>query len=340
MDLVLVTGATGFVGSHIVDHVLRVGYRVRAIARSGKSATLRSAYAFYGNTLEIAEIADLATSDLTAAFEGVDALIHVGSPLPGTESPEIMVRNTVEATKRVLDYARHAGIKKIIATGTFGNVLHPDDAYITKTFSEDDWNPQTLEDAKKPGTHPWAVYTAAKVSAERAVWEFAGANKDIDITTILPGFVFGPLGCGQSVDAAPGGTFNWVRALITGEKGRPLLANSPPFSPNYVHVWDVATLHVAALKAAPAPGMQRRALAVAGTVLWPQVSEYLAKSHPQLKDRVGVVPEDYVAPATIAIFENRNAAALGLSSFKGWVEAFDDAADALLSLEVLLGVRS
>ncbi|KAI0264000.1 hypothetical protein BC834DRAFT_971055 [Gloeopeniophorella convolvens] len=199
----------------------------------------------------------------------------------------------------------HRNHEKIAVTGTFGSVLHPDDAYTTKTSSEDDWNPQTLEDAKKPGTHPWAVHTAAKVSDERAVWEFADANKDIDIITNCP-----------------------------------LPVNSPPLSPNYVHVWDDATLHVAALKAAPAPGTQRRVLAVAGTVLWPQTLECLAESHPQLKDRACVVSEDYVVLATIAAFENKNAAVLGLSSFKGWVEAFGDAVDALLSLKVSSGVRS
>ncbi|KAI0301120.1 hypothetical protein B0F90DRAFT_1719335 [Multifurca ochricompacta] len=246
-----------------------------------------------------------------------------------------MIRSTIEGTRRVLNYAREAGVKKIVVTGTFGNTHHPNEAWAPKAFSDDDWNPQTIEDAKQPETHPWAIYTASKVIGEREVWKFADANKDIDVTTVLPGFIFGPYGRGQSGTETIGGTFGWVAALIYGEKGRTVPVNSAPFSPNYVHVSDVAALHVAALKAAPAaPGTHKRVLAVGGTVLWPEVSEYLGKSRPQLKDRLGVIPQGYKASIDFAKFENKYASSLfGFRSFKGWEETFGDAVDALLAKE-------
>jgi hypothetical protein len=46
-----------------------------------------------------------------------------------------------------------------------------------------DWNPQTEEDAKKLGLHPWCLHTTARVIAERELWKFSDANPDIDVTS-------------------------------------------------------------------------------------------------------------------------------------------------------------
>ena len=46
-----------------------------------------------------------------------------------------------------------------------------------------DWNPQTEEDGKKLGMHPWCLHTAARVIAERELWKFSDANPDIDVTS-------------------------------------------------------------------------------------------------------------------------------------------------------------
>lgn len=46
-----------------------------------------------------------------------------------------------------------------------------------------DWNPQTEEDGKKLGLHPWCLHTAAQVIAERELWMFSDANPDIDVTS-------------------------------------------------------------------------------------------------------------------------------------------------------------
>ena len=102
----------------------------------------------------------------------------------------------------MLDYALSAKVKKIIYTSTFGSLLHPDDTFKDKVFTESgqsavkhlsmiqltarlntDWNPQTREEVLKPGTHPWAVYTASKAVAEKEIWKFADEHKDIDVTT-------------------------------------------------------------------------------------------------------------------------------------------------------------
>jgi hypothetical protein len=46
-------------------------------------------------------------------------------------------------------------------------------------------------------------------------------------------------------------TFAWVTVLLHGPPGRPMTPNGPPFSPNYVHIADVACAHIAALHIGP-----------------------------------------------------------------------------------------
>lgn len=103
-------------------------------------------------------------------------------------------------TRHVLEYARAANVTRVILTGLFANVLHPDDSWNPIVVTEEgeviesvpcphtnlvllDWNSQTQEDLKKFGMHPWCLYTAARVTAERELWNFSDANPDIDVTS-------------------------------------------------------------------------------------------------------------------------------------------------------------
>lgn len=78
---VLVTGATGFIGAHVVDNLLNRGMRVRAVARSrGKAKFMLESRSKYASQLEFFFIDDLATpSVFDEALKGVDGVIHVAS---------------------------------------------------------------------------------------------------------------------------------------------------------------------------------------------------------------------------------------------------------------------
>lgn len=80
---ILVTGATGFIGAHIVDALLSRGIRVRGATRSLQKADLMiNARPQFSHLLEFVQIGDFETRSpegLVAAVEGVDGIIHTAS---------------------------------------------------------------------------------------------------------------------------------------------------------------------------------------------------------------------------------------------------------------------
>lgn len=194
-DIVLVTGASGFTGSHIVDHLLKAGYRVRGTVKPESVSALRIAYLEYQDKFEVASITDLDNDDLTDIFRGVSALIVASSPPVRGKTIE-EARSTVESagsgTKHVLGYAQAGSVKKIVYTGSFQNALHPRDSWSPITITEDDWNPQTEDDCDELGLHPWCLHTAASVIAERELWKFADTNPQVDVTSSTFPFPLSP----------------------------------------------------------------------------------------------------------------------------------------------------
>jgi nucleoside-diphosphate-sugar epimerase len=118
-----------------------------------------------------------------------------------------------------------------------------------------------------------------------------------------------------------------------------MIPNAPPFSPNYVHVADVARAHVSALRVGPLNPLQRRkrVLLVAGYVLWPEVVEHLTKAMPEIRERLPSLaggPGPRQVSSSFARFETRNAREiLGIEEYKGWNEAIVDAVKDMLKVE-------
>ncbi|KAJ0308587.1 hypothetical protein Brms1b_009465 [Colletotrichum noveboracense] len=85
---ILVTGSTGLVGSHVVDNLLRKGYKVRAVARSKQKAdAFLSARAQYASKLDFYFIEDLTDPGaFDEAVKDIDGVIHVASVSRGKES--------------------------------------------------------------------------------------------------------------------------------------------------------------------------------------------------------------------------------------------------------------
>jgi predicted dehydrogenase/nucleoside-diphosphate-sugar epimerase len=106
-EKVLVTGASGYVGSQVVQQLVKEGYSVRALVRGlSRIEPLEQ----LGVELVFGDVRDLGS--LSGAAEGMDILIHLAAGLRGT--PGFVLASCVQGTDNVADAARRAGLKRVI----------------------------------------------------------------------------------------------------------------------------------------------------------------------------------------------------------------------------------
>ncbi|KAJ6583486.1 hypothetical protein DFH09DRAFT_1360124 [Mycena vulgaris] len=277
-ELIFVTGASGFLGSHVVPQLLEKGYRVRAAARGAKVNHLKSTYASYGNRFEAVEITDLSHGQFPEALVGVNAVIHLASPLAGRAEPAALLAAAVDGTLNVIVQAEKAGIKRMVVTCSIATVYNPDESYTDK-----DWNPITREFALTGGNE-MATYAASKKFAEQALWEWADKHPHVDITTLNPPFFYGPVSLHFPI---PVPDFN---ALSTNVLVYNLLFPDGAFatSTHYIDVRDVAQAHVRALTSRPTAEVGRKRVLFASPYGWPfqKTLDFIAAQRPALKGRL------------------------------------------------------
>lgn len=122
MKKLLVTGAGGFIGSHVVEACVEAGYEVRAFVRYNS----RNAWGWLEESKALKRI-EIKSGDIRdydsvhAALKGCDAVLHlaalIGIPY-SYESPLAYVRTNVEGTYNVLQAARELGVKNVLVTST------------------------------------------------------------------------------------------------------------------------------------------------------------------------------------------------------------------------------
>jgi len=112
---VLVTGATGFIGNHVVVRLLEEGYRVTAVARNGKRAT---ALPWYGSVEFIAtDIHDPSTLERLRP-NAFDAVIHLAWPGLPNYKALTHLESTLPAECRFLKSLVTAGTQRLLVSGT------------------------------------------------------------------------------------------------------------------------------------------------------------------------------------------------------------------------------
>jgi nucleoside-diphosphate-sugar epimerase len=247
-ESVLVTGGSGFIGSHCIRDLLGAGYRVRTTVRSPeREATVRELVG-----AERAGALSFATADLmddagwAHAVSGCDFVLHVASPFPlgAPKHEDDLIVPAREGALRVLGAAREAGVKRVVMTSSFAAIGYGV-PLPNRPFTEDDWsNPDG------PGI---GAYAKSKTLAERAAWDFVNAEGNgLELAVVNPTGVFGPvLGSDFST------SIELVKRLLEGS-----IPGLPQVSYGIVDVRDVADLHRRAMTEPAAAG--ERFLAVAG----------------------------------------------------------------------------
>jgi nucleoside-diphosphate-sugar epimerase len=166
--LALVTGASGFIGSHLVRALKAGGYDVRAFVHKTPIAEIRGVTAVTGDILD--------ATALEKAMAGVDIVFHLAAAVgSAVTDPHAFQKVNVNGTEAVLAAARRAGAGRVVhfsSIGVLGAVKAGD------TAGED-----------YPAS-PRTRYDQTKFAAEAAVLQ-AAAN-GLDVVIIRPGWVYGP----------------------------------------------------------------------------------------------------------------------------------------------------
>jgi nucleoside-diphosphate-sugar epimerase len=171
MKKLLVTGATGKVGSRFVSRMLTKGYEVRILIRDAAKAP-----AFVERGARVV-IGDLNNSDaLSAAVKGVDAVIHMAAYFRTVNDNEGTIRTNHAGTVALANASMAADVKRFIFTST-SNVYGSD---YQRPSKEDD-----VVDINDP-----RAYSSSKIAAEN---ELISLHKDkgFDIRILRLGFVYG-----------------------------------------------------------------------------------------------------------------------------------------------------
>jgi len=120
----LVTGATGFIGSHVTRALLRRGYDVRVLVRQGcdeRNIAALDVERAWGDLCD--------RPSLDRALAGCEVLLHVGAAYTfWTPDPSRVYSVNVEGTRHVLEAARAAGVQRIVYTSTESTIGVPDRA--------------------------------------------------------------------------------------------------------------------------------------------------------------------------------------------------------------------
>ena len=241
---VLVTGASGFIGTHCVLQLLEQGYKVRGTLRNlDREQHLREVFSRHTQAtdhLEFVQTDLLKDAGWAEAVSGCEYVLHVASPFPSEtpEHEEELIRPARDGTVRVLKAALTANVKRVVLTSSVAAIQggHPEKE---RTFDENDWSNLDGEiDA----------YAKSKTLAEQAAWECVSgqtANQHLELAVINPSSVMGPLLDG----AALGTSAKTIKDFLLG--GYPGTAR---ISMTIVDVRDVAAAHLAAMTNPKATG--------------------------------------------------------------------------------------
>ena len=184
--MVLVTGGTGVIGSHLLLELLQHHDRIRATYRSEKKIkAFRKVVAYYGETPEkILDRIEFVKADITdipaldRCFEGVTQVYHNAALVSFDPRSYRTLRSVnIDGTANVVNLCLHHGIKKLCYTSSIVTLGAP---------NPDGWTDETQEWNNDEDHN---VYAITKYGAEMEVWR--GIQEGLDAVIVNPGIVIG-----------------------------------------------------------------------------------------------------------------------------------------------------
>ncbi|KAF7904642.1 hypothetical protein EAF00_001976 [Botryotinia globosa] len=357
---ILLTGASGFVGSWVLVHLLRQGHFVRAIIRSeSKAERVSSDFPGYKSHLDFGIVPDItapgAFDEVVKSDPSFDVVIHTASPFlykTITDNREFLdpaIRGTMGVLESVKKNAPE--VKRFVVTSSCAAIINFTEEVVRamdyfsgfsadfaikralsepqKVYTEEDWNPTTWESVLE-GT-PNHAYQAVKKFAELASWDFVEKEKpNLDLVTLTIPMVYGPLRhTVQSTKDLNQSNLRIYTGLVNSSKDAELPLNGLHA---FTDVRDLAEAHVLAATLPEASG--QGFIVCEGQISSQNISDIFRKNIPELEERTpkGVTVDKGLEDGSFTCSSEKAGKVLGLK-FRSKEETFVDLARQLLEID-------
>ncbi|MDH7446980.1 SDR family oxidoreductase [Aquimarina sp. 2201CG14-23] len=285
---VLLTGVTGFLGSHTAIQLLNKGYEVIGTLRD-LNRVKEIKQVITKNTTNIDKLtfaqADLMDEEVwNDIISEVQNVIHIASPfpreLPKHEDDLIIPAKT--GTLNILKAAARHGLRRVVITSSSGAIAYgKEKSNRIGIFDENDWTDVTNTKDSTP-------YFRSKTIAEKAAWDFIkNDTSGLELTTICPGAILGPI-----LEKDFGTSANIIIKAMDGSS--PAI---PKIGFDMVDVRSVADLHIRAMEAPEAAG--ERFVGSSGYMTFRDVASILRSHYPNKK-----VPKISLPDFAVRLFSN------------------------------------
>ena len=262
---VCVTGAGGFIASHVVSQLLGKGYAVHGTVRDPQDPKNAHLLSLSGAEERLKLFAaDLSDQDaFDAPIAGCFAVIHMAtSVLLGSDDGKKQIFDPgMKGMQSVLDSVEKAGtVKSFVLTSSMSAVAPQPEPSVK---SEEHWSDPDAQKAK----NNW--YGATKTCQEKLLWDTVAKGVSYRAVAINPTGVFGPM-----LQPGINGTMGWLASLCKGSK-----TQAGNDSMSFVDVRDCAAMHVAGVEN---PGASGRYMCVVESLHWNDIFKVLEELCPSM----------------------------------------------------------
>jgi len=301
MATVCVTGASGYIASHLVKVLLEKGYKVHGTVRdktNEKKVQHLLSLSGASDRLTLFNADLMVPNSFNDALDGCTGVFHAASPFFfGSSSEEDFVPPAVEGTLNVLrSIAERPAITRVVVTSSMAAVAYDGGKFGSDhVYTDEDWSIEEYQREIK------AWYALSKTLAEKAAWDFVEeqkkAGRNMELLVVNPTLVVGPILQG-SVNAS----VELVENILKGEK-----KEIPNSCMSFVDVRDVADAHVLAFEKG-SPG--NRFVCMTAAHPWKEWYEILRAASPNNAEKIPIQMADGDAKSPM-LFDNSKLTDLG-----------------------------